>query len=660
MFPKSEKMRKKALLADLALFSRPSSLSSFWPKEYDYVVLWDGSQADVSRAYHSRDVQFIALADLIAENSQDIHNLYLDWVAIASDCSKRGGISSVKHLLVGEGVSLWWGSLIVEKCNFLKTPSINSALKLIALEKYFPFNLIEQLDVAIDQPCLALQLCISDICKMHQCACHFDVAFSVKKEIAVMALSLRFKLLFICSSLKGTAWLLKAYLRSFLCKMLSQKRAYELSRLNHETTFLTYTAQMSKSTYSGYGLESSAYWGSLPGALSESRLGANWVYIFASDPGLRSLRKAVEHIHLLDKNSGSMQSHLVLDSLFSVAMCMRSILQLSHLFIKSISLSQYVLPRFQGVHLGYLFLADFASSYAGITAAKNLFMYELFNKLFSELPCRDKLIYLQEGMDWEYMMLQVARVKHFREIIGFPHTTISFWDMRYSLAYSSVHGKNTLPLPDLFALSGDLCKQNFLKKNPQLTNKTVDVEALRYLKPLTKPSSNKAASDPNHSTICLLGTISKSETEELMLRLSQAIERIDNSYNISIAIKFHPLLDLTEFAVGMLGNRIQITSWSVEEILSVADIVLCGERTSACIDALLAGHRPIIYCSEPSLIINPLYGSRFAEFVASVDELIAVVISRIESSPETFASSEVDRLLNRDPSLALWLRLVRG
>ena len=146
-------------------------------------------------------------------------------------------------------------------------------------------------------------------------------------------------------------------------------------------------------------------------------------------------------------------------------------------------------------HLWPLFGEDWRSSIYGQEAISNLLMFNLFESAFNQLPTQKKGVYLHEQQPWEFGLIQAWKSGGHEALIGFPHATVCFWDLRYFFDHRSyVRGtKCQLPLPDRLACNGKVALEAF-KLGGYPRDDLTRVESLRYLY-LANAVTNRAATE---------------------------------------------------------------------------------------------------------------------------------------------------------------------
>ena len=93
------------------------------------------------------------------------------------------------------------------------------------------------------------------------------------------------------------------------------------------------------------------------------------------------------------------------------------------------------------------------------------------------LPHRVLVSIFLENTDWEFLFVQNWRLASLGTLIGVPHTSIRFWDLRY---FYDTRSFLQLPFPDLIAVMA-LTPPSYVLESGYKDYQLVEVEALRYM-----------------------------------------------------------------------------------------------------------------------------------------------------------------------------------
>ena len=141
-----------------------------------------------------------------------------------------------------------------------------------------------------------------------------------------------------------------------------------------------------------------------------------------------------------------------------------------------------------------------------------------------------------ENQGWERIFLHFWRKHGHGTIIGVPHSTIRYWDLRY---FDTTTHKSLadLPQPDLVAVNGEHGWQ-MLQQSCYPMERCVSVEALRYqyLVKLKPVHLKKASKDINR--LLVLGDIQPETTHQMLLELEKSYTLLERK--VEIWIKPHP------------------------------------------------------------------------------------------------------------------------
>jgi surface carbohydrate biosynthesis protein (TIGR04326 family) len=123
---------------------------------------------------------------------------------------------------------------------------------------------------------------------------------------------------------------------------------------------------------------------------------------------------------------------------------------------------------------------DWNDSLKGSVLVENLFFIALIDKCIKDLPQQKLGIYLQENNGWERAFIQAWKTYQKSNLIGVPHTTIRYWDLRYideEQIFSQSNGLK-LPRPDFMVVNGPAASKVLLGSgfNPE---EILEGEALR-------------------------------------------------------------------------------------------------------------------------------------------------------------------------------------
>lgn len=136
-----------------------------------------------------------------------------------------------------------------------------------------------------------------------------------------------------------------------------------------------------------------------------------------------------------------------------------------------------------------LYEQEWQASFLGATALFSALYHNLIEAAIGALPKAQRCgFYLQENQGWESSLLQVWRAAGNASLIGVPHSTVRFWDLRYffdSRSYSC-ESANSLPRPHGVACNGDAAIDAYVQGGgirPTICLKWKHCATLTYLMP---------------------------------------------------------------------------------------------------------------------------------------------------------------------------------
>ena len=239
------------------------------------------------------------------------------------------------------------------------------------------------------------------------------------------------------------------------------------------------------------------------------------------------------------------------------------------------------------------------------------------------------------------------------KLIGVPHTTVRFWDLRYffdSRTYNQT-GFSDIPLPDRVAVNGEVAKKQYINGG-YAADKLVDVEALRFLhlEKFVKRNNGLDQSGQRNTLLVITDYMTKNIALQMSL-LQQASKMTDKK--IEFIIKPHPHSPvLVEDYPDM---EIKITNTSIDKLLDCCTMVFTSSLTSAAVEAFYAGKHVITFVDASALNRSPLKGYDGVSFVSTADEL-AQALNNIDKINSNIKQEEDYFYIDRD--LPRWRNLL--
>jgi surface carbohydrate biosynthesis protein (TIGR04326 family) len=617
------------------------------------VVIWDAdgippSGHSVTVLWRSYDTggrdDVISIPQQIENNSVSLRTRYLAWVYELGEHRIRNK-RIVEHLEIRPGFSYWWITLLAEKCNFAKSPRITDAIRLMAFENWVTGRSVDRVVLASANQPLA------------ECIRRWCVSLGMKFEWQRMSDEpenpswTKRLYLSLPNSLQVLVWLARYLVNRWSLRGVG---LCEWRKTEGRTTFVSYMDNLVPDTAKDGRFES-RYWAHLPDDLQHDGYKANWLHLYIKDELLPTPGGAANAIRQFNKTGHGVQVHATWDTFLSVRVVLRTLRDWGRLawacrrLHPSLSLS-----RGAALDLWPLFEEDWHRSIFGQTAINNLLYYNLFESALKSLPKQQVGVYLQENQGWEMALIHAWKAAEHGRLIGSPHSTVRFWDLRYFFDPRTYcrNGVNDLPLPDQVALNG-VAAMDAYQKGAYPIEDTVEVEALRYLYLENARAEPTPVSPPLNSSlrVLVLGDYLLSNTLLQMRLLEKSAQCLPVGF--IIMIKPHPNCPVQP--ADYPGLRMEMTMEPVSKLLAECDVAYTSSLTTAAVDAYCAGV-PVVSVSDPdTLNLSPLRGREGVFFVSTAAELASALVSAA-SVPRILA--ERQDFFTLDPKLPRWRKLL--
>ena len=568
-----------------------------WDYDHNHNHDMPNKQIIFWRNYGGPDVESVIIPDILEENSIEIREVFLAWVYEFGN-KKYQELNIREYLSINGGFSLWWMSLIVEKCNFSKSPQIDDACKLIAFNKWVSSSEFYELEYCgvNDQ----LSECLEIWCRQRKFEFKREKPISFKKNNSYKRrlynqLPYFFQAIFWLIYYIADRWILRGVGIS------------NWKNSDAKLTFISYFANLNAVDLSQKKF-GSYYWNDLIEALSVSGKSSNWLHIYTPNNIIPNTKKAKEIIGLYNNEINKKQNHVFLDSFLSLKVVFNVIKDWFILRRKAANLETIVFNSDGDVlNLWPLFKHDWYDSFMGKTSISNIWHYHLLNEAMQCLPKQEKCVYLQENIDWEFAFLYAWKIAGHGNAIAFPHSTIRFWDLRYFFDKRLFNSDSGLPTPNIIAVNSHISKACLLESSYP-SEMLIDVEALRYnylYSRRTLISEKEKIKKITNSLIIHLLIVGDIQLET-NLKLVKILKRLSPEISSKLSIKFkpHPLCPISK--KDLLGLSIEIISSNMHELLSNSEIVFAGSTTSAALEAYLFEIPVITLLLSNALNLSPL------------------------------------------------------
>ena len=587
-------------------------------------VLWNGFTADSNSTV-------VSLQECVESNSDVLRKIYLAYIYELGD-KCVGDQSTVDHLKIRGHFSFWWMTLLVEKCNFAKSPQIDDAIKLLAMEKWLDEHQVTQIELVSKKDELAE--CLETWCRSHNIQFSWNKTKCDKSNQISLVRQIYNKLPL---SLQAIIWLLRHLVTRW---PLIGAGVSEWRESTATTAFVSYFFNLVPDA-AQQGQYVSRYWAHLPDMLAQHNQPTRWLHIWVKDQVAPTAKKTRQLIRAFIQEAKNQQIHVMLDSFLGWRPVWKTLKDWVALVWSSRKL-EAVLANSNSTKMDLwpLFRRDWQRSIRGSEAISNLLMFNLFEAAFADIPRQQKGLYLQENQGWEFGCIAAWDRERHQGLIGVPHSTVRYWDLRYffdSRCYQR-SGQYDLPMPEQVAVNGPVAQDMYLKSGYP-SNQLVEVEALRYLH-LTD-SSQKDPRDEARQKLLVLGDYLLENTKQQMELFDGAIEGLSQW---EITIKPHPAcpIDLNDYpALCSLGATVSMQP--IAELLAHHHVAYTSAVTSAAVDAYSAGLLVISVLDPESLNLSPLRGIDGVQFVGTSGELVvAMQTDGVTKNTKAFFNLDTD------------------
>lgn len=552
---------------------------------------------------------------LVEEQADTLKTRYLAWVYEFGEMHINGE-RLVDCLELRPGFSYWWTFLGTGMCDYGKLPHTYSAIRLLAIEELAKVKGITSI-VLISHD-RTLEAAFRYWCRNAGISFEWRSPEKTGKQISLQR---RFFHLLPYPA-QSAVWLAKYLWQRW--PLLNKCNGFKASP-DTEITFVDYLAHLDRSALAT-GRFASGYWNGLVEIFAQTKARANWLHLYVRHEAVPTAKHASDLIAQFNHNSAGLELHTSLDGALNVALVLASLRDYMRIAWQSWRLSRvkhHFRPNGSNLDFWPLFKQDWLDSMRGTSAMWNCLALNLFEKTLSRLPRQKLGVYLQENQGWEMAFIHAWKAAGHGTLIGVPHTTVRYWDLRYfydPLSYLR-RAKNDLPMPDRVALNGPVAIKAYCDGHyPK--DQIIEVEALRYLHlATTKEVRNQGMVSSCSPRVLICGDILPAVNKQMMQWLELAAN--DLPMNIRYTIKPHPACSIE--ASDYPSLPLNMTNAPLAELLADCDVVFTSNITSAAVDAYLSAIPVIQVLDGNAFNMSPLRGLKGVLYVTNPTELAAAL-----------------------------------
>lgn len=583
------------------------------------------------------DADTLSISYLAEQDADELRARYLGWVYELGQ-TLIGGKRVIDHLLLRPSLSFWWMTSLAQQFNLSGTSRIDDAIKAMALEKLLVTR--QTTTLVLSSPDRRLSECLRSMCVAKNInyvwrrldrTRHKPVTARLLQSLPCTLRSL----IYLCWQVVKTLPLLR-------------HRRMEVPGEAGHIMFIDVLVHLDERSLST-GEFVSNYWSSLVGKLAAWKIASNWGHLFFRHPAMPTPSAALRQVERFNEAAGTSQFHYLLEQSLSPSVLWRGLQD--YLSIRR------VVPRLRGIeavglknsdlNLWSLHSDEWLDSLAGKEAMTNCLRIPLFEAVLDRFPQQRIGVYISENQPWEMALLSAWRSCGHGAIIGTPHTTVRFWDLRYHhdpRSYLNDVSQLGMPRPDFIAVNGPVAYANMLAGGyPQ--EKLVEVEALRF-QHLNRVKTGTIADRMQQKELSVLvcGDFLAETNRKMLSWLVEAAKLLprDTVY----VMKPHPAypVDSSDYA----SLKLKVSESAIAELLCGCDVVFTSNVTSASVDAYCSGASVVQMMDGSSFNMSPLRGLDGVVYVKNPVELshalrTAGTNGRIAVQPFFFLDDELPK-----------------
>ncbi len=587
------------------------------------------------------DPAVISITQQVDLEADELRRRYLAWIYDLGE-TRLNGRRAIDHLSLRPGFSYWWLSSLAQKFNVAEGSLINDAIKALAFERLVATRQANA--VVLISGNRQLADCVEQFCSIRGLRYEFRPTKTIRAKGYLQSLYQSLP-----HSLRAFVYL-GWYIWQAIPLWLQKKPA--MPALVGEVLLIDVLVHLDPRAISN-GSFVSNYWTALVEKLSEWQIKSNWLHGFFRHPAIPTLGLAQGQIERFTASSKGAQFHALVEGSFNFragASALRDYFTVRRSFARLQGIG-CLRPAGSDLNLWPLHAGDWGDSLCGKGAMTNCLRMSLFEDAVNRFPTQRVGIYIAENQPWEMALVYAWRAAGHGTLIGTPHTTIRFWDLRYHYDARSYQCRTVcdLPLPDILAVNGPVAKESVLASgyNP---DRIIEVEALRFLHLSNPPTGHQRnRSYRNEMRVLVCGDFLTETNERIISWLKIAATTLEN--DTAYIFKPHPAYPFSIIDYPML--KFEISEAPLADLLADCDVVFASNITSAAVDAYCSGVPVIQMLDGNSFNNSPLRGLEHVTYARDPKELAEALdsLKRRKYGPTT-------PYFNLDENLLRWRNLL--
>ncbi|MDF1795418.1 MAG: hypothetical protein P1U63_02645 [Coxiellaceae bacterium] len=550
--------------------------------------------------------------------------------------SKIDGKSVVDHLNIRDDFSYWWMTILIEK-SYSKTLNLYRLAQLFMIEQIIEQKKITRVILASNAPFLNKTIerfCLrKKIIFEKKLFTNTSKRFTLKRSFNKKSLGPFYTFAFFIRYI----WQRRSFIK------IRNKKQDCLTNMTIADYFFNFEVENEKNN-----TFNSRYWGGLTELLSKKGISTNWLHNYIQHSYVKTSKRAVSLLNILNKTPDV--RHCALDEAINISVMLSSLKDYTFLTLKKFSLRKKIEKQFSSCCSNFDFWEvlkhDWLCSMSGPTAIVNCLKLNMCEYSLKHMSHQKIGIYLQENQAWEMAFIYAWKKNGHGELMGVPHSTVRYWDLRYFYdprCYINKN-KNKLPTPNKILVNGPVSKRTYLEGGYP-PNQIVEVEALRYTY-LYHTHRSYALAITNSQVNVLVCCDYISEVNTTMFEWLQIISS-NLSRNMFFTIKPHPAQPIH---LDNLANlQFKISNAPLATLLQNTNIVYASNITSASADAYVFGLPVIQALSSKTFNMSPLIGLAGVIYVTCPKELNFAL-----NNTQSKNTKQLDPFFYLDPDLPRW------
>ncbi len=587
---------------------------------YSKIIIWDLEELpkknkDITLLWNSYeqpdDKNIISIPKVVEENSDYYRSKYLAWIYDISE-KKIKDKKIVEYLQLYPGFSYWWMTSIAQRYNISDNSQISNTIKCFLLEeiikKYKSSHIIYKGNNKF------LIRTIQYYCKINGIKFYTNY----KSKPSHFKFDLKKLYHFLPYTVKAHIFYMVYFFKNI--PLIFGKRKDFISS---DIVIVDVLIHLDKDSYVNKKFKSN-YWHELVDKLNESKKNVVWLHNYYPHKPLLKSSSAKKFLEEINKTSNDNQQHVLIESNLNLIVYIKALKLYYQLWFLSVFLINnrgFFLVSGGTFDYKSFFQKDFINSLRGQDAMMNCIRIALYNKTFSNLSSQNVGVYIQENQPWEMALIQIWNRYKQSELIGVPHSTVRYWDLRYfydNRNFSNIE-KLSLPRPSKIAVNGQVAKKNYIEAGyPK--NEIIEVEALRYLH-LAQPINRE--NNHEYLTVLICGDFLSSTNLKLLSWVAIAAKSLPK--NTRYILKPHPAQPISHKIISDLN--IILTDDTLASIGKKCDVAFTSNITSSAVDLYSMGVPVLQILDGNSFNVSPLRDIESNTYITNSYKLAETIIN---------------------------------